>query len=159
MAKIMNMTEGKDALVSTAKGILDKLTKYDFSYNINCYFSGLDLSSFGEDATDAANLIVLEAEITHPATDEKIILEGAVAIDEGQVLNDEIIREADKLKKSVQDILSALEETSDIKAAVLSLMPKEEKPEPRPSFDNKAYYIGGIIIAAIITFVLIIMNK
>ena len=159
MSKIINVFEGREALVNTAKSILSRLEKEGFTSEINCYFSDIELTAIPDEAAEGATLIVIQTEITHPDTEERIILEGAVAIDEGEVINDEIIREANKLRRSVDEILFALENSSDVGKAVRSLMPEDEEEEPRPVYNNKMYYIGGIVIAVIITIVLIMMNK
>lgn len=159
MGKILNVTEGREALVNTAKNILARLDKRGFTYDINCYFSDIGLVPIPDDASERATLIVIEVDVRHADVEERILLEGALAVDGGEVLNDEIIREANKLRRSVDEILSALENHSDPREAVRSLAPPEEESQPRPVFDNRMYYIGGIIIAVIITVVLVLMNK
>jgi hypothetical protein len=81
----------------------------------------------------------------------ELAMEAAVAIENGEILNDEIAREASTLRESVKEILEALEVHS-VKDAFDAVIPHDDEDEPEsPAFDNKMYYIiGGIAILLII---------
>ena len=82
------------------------------------------------------------------------MFEHAVAIDGGEVINDEIIKEATKLRANVRELCEKLDSGMKPSDTIASMDIEVEEVEQKPAFDNKLYYIGGAIAVAIIILVI-----
>jgi hypothetical protein len=147
----MNVNEAKEAFIKTVDSIIDPLLDKGLVVDTRYFFSDRDLIEIPD--ADACNAAVLAAEIriVDMESHAELAMEAAVAIENGEILNDEIAREASTLRESVKEILEALEVHS-VKDAFDAVIPHDDEDEPeRPAFDNKMYYIiGGIAILLII---------
>ena len=152
----MNVYEARDAFVKTVESIIAPLSDKGLVTDVRFFFSDRDLIEIPDENAERAAVLAAEIRIVDPKSHAELAMESAVAIEGGEILNDEIAREATTLRQSVKEVLDALEGHS-AKDAFDAVMPVEDEDEPeRPVFDNRMYYIiGGIAIILIIIAVAI----
>ena len=140
-----------EAFIKTVESIVDPLSEKGLIISSRYFFYDRDLIEIPDGDASRASVLAAEIRIVDAESHAELAMESAVSIEGGEILNDEIAREATTLRQSVKEILDALE-CHSAKDAFDAVMPEEDEEEPeRPAFDNKMYYIiGGIVIALII---------
>ena len=155
----MNHLEARDALVATVNDIAAKLNSLGITVRSDCYFADRDLFVVAPESSADAAVIAAELELTYDGCDEKIILECAVACDDGEVLADDLTNECSGLRSSVKEIVDTLSSADDKKEAFIALCHPDEEPHidrPEPQ-SNKYYYLAAAFgVIAIVLFVLLI---
>ena len=145
----MNVYEARDAFIKTIESIVEPLSVKGLLTDIRCFFSDRDLIEIPDENAEKAAVLAAEIRIVDPKSSEEIAMETAVAIEDGEILNDEIAREATTLRQSVQEILDALEDPIT-KSAFDNVLEDEEPEQEYPTFDNRMYYIIGTIVVIIV---------
>ena len=153
----MNAVEAKEAFIKTVEDITSEITKRGLNVNIDCYFSDRELEKIEESDIDKAS--VLSAVIlVNGEGEEALVFEHAIAIDKGEVLNDEIIREATKLRESVRELCEKLDSGMSASDSITSMDIEEDEPERPASFNNVPFYIGGGIVVAVILIIIALIK-
>ena len=148
----MKVTEAREALIKTIDDAIASLKEKGLEVEKNCFLADRDLlPTKGE---EGASLIVADITVCAPDTDEKVIMECAVSIEEGEVLNDEIIREITLLRQNIKEITDKIDEVGSAKDA-FAILAKEEEPEvaDAPVASNKSFYIYAGIAAIVILII------
>ena len=155
----MNVYEAKEAFTNTVESIIAPLAELGLSTDTRYYFSDRELVEIPETEAERAAVIAAEVRICHPETKDELMFESAVAVEGGEVLNDEIIREATTLRESVSQLREALQNNERVGDAFASIIPPEDVPEVEPARDNKMFYIGGAIVAAVVILVILLIGR
>ncbi len=156
----MNVNEAKEALINTVDSILAPLTERGLTVDSRYFFSDRDLIEISEDYTPTAAILACETRVCDPETHEELAFEAAVAIDGGEILNDEIAREAATLRESVRELLAALDEHETVKDAFEAIIPKnDDERETAPAPSNLFYYVGGGIIVVLIILAALLFGR
>ena len=88
------------------------------------------------------------------------MFEAAVAIEDGDVLNDEIVREATTMRANVKELIEALETSENTTEAFSSLIPVEDEEPVKPvQHNNVPYYIGGAVVVVLILLAALLFGK
>ena len=150
----MKPIEAKEAFLRTIEEITEEITKRELYVSIDCYFSDRELERIDDDNADKASVLSAVITVSHAGVDDSLVFEHAIAIDDGDVLNDEIIKEATKLRENVKELCEKLDSGMGAKDTISSMDIEEEEVERPAPLDNKLYYIGGAI--AVIVIILLI---
>ena len=150
----MKPTQAKEAFIKTIENITEEITKRGLNVNINCYFSDRELEPIDEANIDNASILSAVITVCAEFSDDAVVFEHAIAIDEGEVLNDEIIREANKLRESTRELCEKLDSGMSAKESIKAMDIEPEITERPAALDNRLYYIGGAIVVAIIILVI-----
>jgi hypothetical protein len=157
----MKILEAREALVATIEDISNSARALGLTVNSDCYFSDRDLFVIEDEKADEAAVIAAEIELKYNDEYEKIFLECAVAINDGEVLSDDLTSECAKLRESIKEILDSISDSPDKKDAFVSLCHKDDEPEPeRPApQNNKYYYVSAAVGAVVILLLVLLINK
>lgn len=153
----MKPIEAKEALIKTIDEICSAATERGLNVNVNCYFSDRELEPIAESEVERAAILSASVSIGEGSSDISLLLECAIAIDEGEVLNDEIIREAVKLRSAVSELCEKLDSGFSVKDAISSMDEGEQTPDEPVAHDNRAYYIGGAVVVAVILLLILLL--
>ena len=146
----MKPIEAKEAFVRTIEDITSEITKRDLYVNIDCYFSDRELEKIDDENADSALVLSAVITVSQIGVDDTLVFEHAIVIDGGEVLNDEIIKEATKLRASTKELCDKIDSGMSAKDTICSMDIEPPVVEEKPSFNNKIYYIGGAIAVAVI---------
>ena len=154
----MKPIEAKEALIKTIDEICSELVKRDLYVNVNCYFTDRELEPIGDENIDSASILSATVTVSAAGVDEAAVFEHAIAIDGGDVLNDEIIREATKLRENVKELCDAIDSGKSAKEAIGAMDIEAEEVEAPPAPSNKLYYIGGAVAVAVILLLILLFK-
>ena len=157
----MKLFEAKEALEATINDIAEGARAFGISVSSDCYFSDRDLFVIDDEKASEAAVIAAEVEIKCEGSDDKIFLECAVAINDGEVLNDDLANECAKLRANVKEITDTLGNAEDKTEAFASICRIEEEPEEdRPApLSNKYFYLSAAVGAVAILLLVLLINK
>ena len=154
----MKITEAREAFIDAIEDIKKTLANNGLTAESKCYTADHDLSVVDDGDTLNAALIAAEISVSAAGTEEKMLLESAISITDGEVSSDELRNEISILRGTAGEICEKIKETGDAKEAFKSFeLPEEELPES-PKYDNKKFYIGGAIAVAVILILIIIFK-
>lgn len=153
----MNVTEAREALALTLTDIAKAAEEKGLSAETKCFIADRDLNELPEDNTSSAVIIAGEILIGANDSEQKLLLECAVSVNDGEVAPDDMLREVNTLRESMKELCDKLDEKGNAEDAFVAVSPEEEMPEPPRVYDNKRFYIScGIGALALLTLVLII---
>ena len=153
----MNITEARDALALTLEDISKKVTEKGLTADIKCFIADHDLVELTPDNLTDAALIAGEITVSAPGAEEKLVLECAVSVTDGDVSSEEMQREVNVMRESMRELCEKLDEASSPEDAFTAVVPEEEEPAPVHVYDNKRFYIAcGVGAAALILLILLI---
>ena len=157
----MKIFEAREALKATIEDISISARALGIEVNSDCYLSDRDLFVIDDDKADEAAVIAAEVELKYDGADEKIFLECAVAINDKEVLCDDLTSECAKLRASIKEILDSISDSENKKEAFVSLCHADDEPEvDRPApMNNKYYYISAAVGAFAILLLVLLINK
>ena len=157
----MNVNESREAFLAAIKDIANTATEAGFTAEYKCYAADRDLSAIDEENAENAAIIAAELSLSVEGVEEKVLLECAVSVRDGECTSDEIAEEISLLRQNVKDLtdkataLGAAEAISEL----FREQSENEKPDEPKVFDNKSFYIGAGILAAVIVIVLLVINS
>ncbi len=152
----MKIIEARDALVNTLKNIKEENAAKGIITEYKCFASDRDLIEVDIDDKNAA-LIAGEISFGAGGTDEKIILECAVCISDGEVIEDEVIGAVTSLRDSLHEFYAKIDEAGSVVKALEEIYQEADEPAPEiKTYDNKKFYIYGGIIIALVAVILIL---
>ncbi len=152
----MKITEAREALANTFENIKEEANSKGIITEYKCFTADRDLIEVDINDTSAA-LIAGEITLSAEGTNEKIILECAVCINDGNIIDDELVSEITLIRNNIREFYSKIDELGDVVTALESIYKEEEAPAPEVKrYDNKMFYIiGGIVIAAVAVFMIL----
>ena len=157
----MKINEAREALKATIEDISSNASVLGIMVDSDCYLSDRDLFVIDDDKVEEAAVIAAEVELKYDGADERIFLECAVAINDGEVLSDDLTSECAKLRASIKEILDSIADSADKKEAFISLCHADDEPEedlPVP-MNNKSFYITAAVGAFAILLLVLLINK
>ena len=153
----MNVIEAKSAFLRTCEALCDEAREKGFIASFKCLATDRDLREVEIESESAA---VLSAELTIEKDESQraIVLECAVAVDGGEVSEDEMLREIGSFKANVKDYYEKIE-NAGVEGALdeVASETEEKKPEEKV-YDNKMFYIVGTAIG-VAALVLVFLSK
>ena len=157
----MNVFEAREALKATIEDISGGARALGIEVNSDCYLSDRNLFVIDDDKADEAAVIAAEVELKYDGADERIFLECAVAINDGEVLSDDLTSECANLRASIKEILDSISESENKKEAFVFLCHADDEPEEdRPApMNNKNFYITAAVGAFAILLLVLLINK
>lgn len=145
----MKVTESKNALFEALKNVSEDAINRGMKADVKVFVADRDLNEVSEDSPKAV-LIAGEISVTSDEkSDKQILLECALSIEDGEVANDEILREVNTIRGSMKEICETFDNVGNAENTFDSIEKEQtvEMPEPK-TFDNKQFYIWGSIAAA-----------
>ncbi len=145
----MKITESKNALYEALKNVSEDAINRGMKAEVKVFVADHDLNEVSEDSPKAV-LIAGEISVTSDEkSDKQILLECALSIEDGEVANDEILREVNTIRGSMKEVCDTFDSVGNAENTFDSIEKEQtvEMPEPKV-FDNKQFYIWGSIAAA-----------
>ena len=153
----MNIKEAREALALTLTDIAGAAIEKGLTAETKCFIADHDLNELSDETIASAVLIAGEILIGEDGSEEKLLLECAVSVNDGEVTSEDMLREVNTLRESMKDLCDKLDEKGNAKDAFTAVTPEEEIPEPPRVYDNKRFYIAcGVGALVIIALVLIV---
>ena len=153
----MNINEAREALALTLTDIAGAAIEKGLTAETKCFIADHDLNELSDERIASAVLIAGEILIGEEGSEEKLLLECAVSVNDGEVTSEDMLREVNTLRESMKDLCDKLDEKGNAKDAFTAVTPEEEIPEPPRVYDNKRFYIAcGVGALVIIALVLIV---
>ncbi len=153
----MTVIEARDALSLALEDISKKAVEKGLTADIKCFIADHDLIELTPDDISKAALISGEISVGTEKSEEKLILECALSITDGDVSPEEMLREVNVMRDSMNELCEKLDETGNAEDAFTAVSPEERIPEVPRTYDNKRFYIAcSIGAAALIVLILII---
>ncbi len=155
----MTIIEAREALTNTFENIKAEAKEKGVIADYKCFASDRDLNE--TDVSDStAALIAGELTLGADGTDEKVILECAVSITDGEVFDDEMLREITAIRESVRELYAKIDEAGSAVAALSEIYKESEESVPEvKTYDNKKFYIGAGIAVIIIIIIMILAGN
>ena len=156
----MTVTEAMQAFTRTVESIVDPLTERGLVVDKRFYYANRELDEIKCDRCAEAAVIAAEVRIVDTESHAEIMLEAAVAIEDGDVLNDEIVREATTMRANVKELIEALETSETTAEAFSSLVPIDDEEPIKPvQHNNLPYYVGGAVVVVLILLFALLFGK
>lgn len=156
----MTVTEAMQAFTRTVDSIVDPLTERGLLIDKKFYYADRELNEITTDRCGEATVIAAEVRIVEQESHAEMMFEAAVAIDDGEVLNDEIVREATTMRANVKELIEALDTNENAAEAFSSLIPTDDEEPVKPvQHNNVPYYIGGAVIVVLILLAALLFGK
>ena len=156
----MTVTEAMQAFTKTVESIVQPLTDRGLAVDKRFYYANRELNEIGSDRCAEAAVIAAEVRVVDTESHAEIMFEAAVAIEDGDVLNDEIVREATTMRANVKELIEALETSENTTEAFSSLIPVEDEEPVKPvQHNNVPYYIGGAVVVVLILLAALLFGK
>ena len=153
----MNINEAREALALTLTDIAKSATDKGLTAETECFIADHDLNRLSDDTLDRAVIIAGEILVGASDSEEKLLLECAVGINDGEVAPEDMLREVNTLRGSMKELCERLDEKESATEAFESVVPEEELPEQPKVYDNKRFYIAcGVGALVLIALVLIV---
>ena len=153
----MNIKEAQEALTLTLEDVAKSAAERGLTATVECFTADRDLNRISDGNTDAAVIIAGEITVGAPDSEEKLLLECAVGINNGEVIPEDMLREVDTIRESMKELCETFDEKGNAAEAFAAMLPEEEEPEQPRVYDNKRFYIAcGIGAVVLIALVLII---
>lgn len=154
----MKTIESRDALAAALNNIAELATENGLKAETRCFIADHDLIELSEDELSAAALIAGEITVSADGTDEKMLLECALSVTDGEVSDDEIISEVGTLRANMKEICSKVSELGNAKDAFEALSPEEPEAKEEPKYDNKRFYIIASIVAVAVIVLMVLLK-
>lgn len=156
----MNITEAKNALYNALESISEEATSRGMKSEVRCFVADHDLVEVDE-ISPKATLIAGEIRVTsEEKADKEILLECALSVEDGEVSEDEILREIGNIRSSMKEVCDTFDNVGSAESTFDTIEKEQQLPAEEPkTFDNKQFYIWGSIIAAIALIFTFIMTK
>ena len=153
----MTVIEAREALTLTLRDIAGGATEKNLTADIRCFIADHDLNALSDDNLAEAALVAGEITIGKDDIEEKLVLECAVSVNDGEVSSEEMLREVNVMRDSMKELCEKMNESESAADAFNAVVPEEEAPAPVHVYDNKKFYIAcGIGAAVLIVLVLLI---
>ena len=153
----MTIVEAREALRLALEDIAKSATEKQLTADVKCFIADHDLTELAPENFEKAALVAGEILVGAANSEEKLMLECALSVTDGEISSDEILREVNTVRESMKELCEKLDESENPSEAFLAVAPEEEIPEPAHTYDNKRFYIAcGIGAAVLIALVLII---
>ena len=154
----MNITEAKNALCEALKNVCEDAENRGMKTEVKCFVADHDLNEVSEDSPKA-QLISGEITVTSDENQEKaILLECALSVEDGEVSNEEMLREVNTMRQSMKEVCNTFDEVGSAESTFTSIEKEQEVPMPEPKvFNNRDFYIYGSIIAGIALILALIL--
>ena len=153
----MNITEAKSALYNALKNVSEDAASRGMTAEVKCFVADHDLTEVSEDSPKA---VLIAGEITVTSDEKKdkeILLECAISVEDGEVANDEILREVNTIRASMKEVCDTFDTVGSAEGTFDSIEKEQEVPMPEEKvFDNKQFYIWGSIAAAAVLLLVLI---
>lgn len=153
----MTVIEARDALLLALEDISKKAIEKGLTADVKCFIADHDLNELSPDDLSKAALVSGEISVGTEKSEEKLVLECALSITDGDISSEEMLREVNVMRCSMTELCEKLDETGSAEEAFTAVAPEEEIPEAPRTYDNKRFYIAcSIGAAALIVLILII---
>ena len=153
----MKINEAREALALTLTDIAKIAEQKELSAETKCFIADRDLNELSDENAASAVLIAGEILVGADDSEEKLLLECAVCVNDGEVTSEDMLREVNTMRESMRELCEKLDEKGNAKDAFIAVSPEEEAPVPPRVYDNKNFYIAcGIGACVIIALLLII---
>lgn len=153
----MNIHEAREALALTLTDIAGQAAAKGLETETKCFVADHDLNELSDENIAAAVLIAGEIVIAAPNSEQKLLLECAVSVNDGDVTPEDMLREVNTLRESMKDFCDSLDEKGNAEDAFAAVAPEEEEPEAPRVYDNKRFYIacgvGAIVLIALMLII------
>lgn len=153
----MKINEAREALALTLTDIAKDAEQKGLTAETKCFIADRDLAELSNENTDSAVIIAGEILVGVQGSEQKLLLECAVCINDGEVAPEDMLREVNTMRESMKELCEKLDEKGSAEEAFAAVAPEEEPPAPERVYDNKRFYIScGIGAVIILVLVLII---
>ena len=154
----MKIIEARDALAVTLDSISKQAAEKNLTVNVRCFIADHDLNELSEEDLGKAALIAGEIAVNEAGSEEKLLLECALSITEGEVSAEEMLREVATIRESMKELCEKLDEAESTSEAFDAVLPEPEEPEPIHVYDNKKFYIASAIGAGVIILLVLLIG-
>ena len=158
----MNVRESREAFLAAVKSIADTALEAGFITEYKCYAADRDLSPVDEDNVSGAAIIAAELSLGAEGVDEKVLLECAISVMDGECSADEMAEEIALLRNNVKELTDKIAEGANAADTISELFRNQRENEEAPqikTYNNKSFYITAGIAAAVIVLLLLIINS
>ena len=135
----MKIIESRDALLHAILDVAKSAEEHGLSAEAKCFIADHDLAPLSDGACESAALIAGEITVSSPETEEKIVLECALSITEGEVSADEMLREVNTIRDNMREIIEKVHEYGNAKDAFAEMCKTDEPEDAVQTFDNKNF--------------------
>ena len=153
----MNIKEAREALALTLTDIAGGAIEKGLTAQTKCFIADHDLNELSDDNIGSAVLIAGEILVGTEGSEQKLLLECAVCVNDGEVTSEDMLREVNTLRESMKELCEQLDEKGNAEEAFAAVVPEEELPEPPRVYDNRRFYIacgvGALVLVALILIV------
>ena len=152
----MNVKDAKAALICACEDLVKEANDKKLNADYRCFTANIDLEEIDENAENVA-LIAAEISVGAENSEKAVILESAVSVSDGDVVDDEILREVSTLRENLKEVFAKVDESNDANAAFDAIEEETSLPIPEQKvYDNKKFYIYASIFAAAVIIVLLL---
>ncbi len=158
----MNVNESREAFLAAIKDIANTATEAGFTTEYKCYAADRDLCPVGEENEENAAIIAAELSLAAEGVEEKVLLECAVSIRDGECTSDEIAEEISMLRQNVKELADKAAAQGGAAEAIAELFREQRDAEKSPEvkvYNNKSFYITAGIAAVVIVVLFLIINS
>lgn len=158
----MNFKEALDAFSKTLDDIASAAERAGLSCETSVALCDSELQPIGEDDGELAALIAGVIVISCEGEDRTVEFEGAIPVIEGEVISEEMIREVATMRSSVNEFLSRLNPEQSVASAFSAILDEEtatDESEPPKQFNNKPFYIGAVLMFAVLIIILLLIGR
>ena len=152
----MKITESIEALQEALLSIAKSAEERGLKTEVKCFAADNDLVELEQESPRAA-LVAGELTVKSDGED-KIILECALSVIDGEVSSEEMLSEVNTLRESMKDLCNKFDESGSADGMFNAVAKEHEVPMPEEKvYDNKKFYIyGGIAVAVVLILVLLL---
>ncbi len=157
----MNVNESCEAFLAALGDIANAAKEAGFTAEYKCYAADRDLSEINAANSENAAIVAAELSLSVEGVEEKVLLECAVSVIDGECTSEEIADEVSLLRQNVKELTDKAEAigAAEAVAELFREQKENEKPDEPKVFDNRSFYIGAGILAAVIVIVLLVINS
>ena len=158
----MNIYEAYDAFSKTLDDIASAAISAGLGATVEVSVCDSELQPIGEEIYDTAALIAGKITLSSEQDERTVEFEGAIPVQDGTVISDEMISEVTEIRASVKDFLARLEGAASAAEAFTAVCDEEteeaEEPQIR-TFNNKPLYVGAAVLFIALAVILLLIGK
>ena len=120
----MNIKEAREALALTLTDIAGGAIEKGLTAQTKCFIADHDLNELSDDNIGSAVLIAGEILVGTEGSEEKLLLECAVCVNDGEVTSEDMLREVNTLRESMKELCEKLDEKGNAEEAFAAVVPE-----------------------------------
>lgn len=152
----MKIIEAKEALISACESLVAEATEKGLVADYRCFAANADLEEV-DDSSSKVRLIAAEMTLGAEGTEKEMLLECALSISDGDVAEDEILREVGAMRENLREFYQTIDEMGGVTEALDKIAADSEEPAPEVKvYDNRKFYIGASAVALLAIIIVIV---